>query len=129
MNSFVNGLVVTVALAATGSAAQQKLDPKQADAIRQRLEEVKDRLQLTPEQIERIRPILTTELERVRATLEKHDPQTRRGKIGVGRDLKQIQGEIEKQLKPILTKPQLQELARIREEFRGRIRAARGSGS
>ena len=65
-------------------------------------------------------------MERVKASRDKHDLQTRRGKIGLGRDLKQIQGETEKQLKPILSKPQMEELAKIRAEFRERIRASRG---
>jgi hypothetical protein len=65
-------------------------------------------------------------MEKVKAAREKNDPQTRSGKIGISRELKQIEGETEKQLKPILSKAQLQEVAKIRAEFRDRIRASRG---
>ncbi len=119
-------LALTMTLVASVSAVQQKVDPQRAEQIRQRLQEVKDRLQLTPAQLDKVRPIVATEMERVKASRDKHDLQTRRGKIGLGRDLKQIQGETEKQLKPILSKPQMEELAKIRAEFRERIRASRG---
>jgi hypothetical protein len=119
-------LALTMTLVASASAVQQRVNPQQAEQIRQLLQEVKDRLQVTPEQLEKVRPIVATELERMKASRDKHDLQTRRGKIGLGRDLKQIQGETEKQLKPILSKPQMDELAKIRAEFRERIRASRG---
>jgi hypothetical protein len=126
MTSVVKTLALALVLTVSGSASQQKLDPQQTEEIRQRLQEVKDRLKLTPTQLAKVRPIVTSEMEKVKAAREKNDPQTRSGKIGISRELKQIEGETEKQLKPILSKAQLQEVAKIRAEFRDRIRASRG---
>jgi len=96
-------------------ASQQPLEQ-----VRQRLEQIKDRLQLTPEQIEQVRPILIEELQQFRAVQQKYaeDDQNRRGRLKMARELRDVQSSADDKLKKILSKQQMDEMKKIREELR-----------
>jgi len=86
---------------------------------------MKDRLQLTPEQEEQVRPIFIDELRQLKALRDKYvnddaDQGRRRGRLKMARELKDIQKATDDKLKPILTSPQMDELKKIRQEWRER---------
>jgi hypothetical protein len=123
-------LIILVALLLIGSistpAAQEV--PEQA---RQRLEQIKERLKLTPEQIEQVRPIFADEIQKLKALRETHSGGaggSRRDRLKMGRELKRIQGEADDRLKKVLSKEQMQELKKIREESREKLRERRSNG-
>jgi Spy/CpxP family protein refolding chaperone len=89
---------------------------------RERLEEYGKRLNLTPEQREKIRPILEAELSRVREIRDKYQTETRRERRQMLRELRAVQEDIQKQIEPILTKEQKAEWKKIREERREELR-------
>lgn len=96
-----------------------------------RIEELKQRLQLTPEQVERMTPVLRREAEQMREVLRHFDRDSAslREKRKVARQLKSIRDEAAKQLEPILTPAQRKEFARIREERAKELRERlRGNG-
>lgn len=92
-----------------------------------RIQETIDRLELTPEQVEQVRPILQREMEKARAVLQNLDrtSSSRREKRKMARELKAIRNDVDDQLKGILTPGQMAELQRIREDRRQKLKAAR----
>ena len=122
-------LAVVLAIVAASPAmtgAQQPTDAQKAPA-QERMQKMKDRLQLTPEQVEQVRPILTEEMEQLRALRDKHrGEQSRRARLRAARELKDIQENTDKKLKKVLTKKQMDELKKIREENREQLRDRAG---
>jgi hypothetical protein len=90
------------------------------EQVRQRLEEIKDRLQLTPEQIEKVRPILVDELQQLRSVQQKYNSsdQNRRTRLKMARELRDIRSSADDKLQKILSRKQMEELRQIREELR-----------
>jgi Spy/CpxP family protein refolding chaperone len=93
--------------------------PEQA---RQRLEQIKERLTLTPEQVEQVRPILADEMQKLKALRESNSGGGRRDRRKMARELKEIQGDADDRLKKVLSKEQMQELKKLREESRQQLR-------
>jgi hypothetical protein len=134
---FVTGALLIVAMTLTRPAAAATLqDPtnnagqqqQQMERAKQRLQEVKDRLQLTPEQTDQIRPILMEEFQKLKAMRDKYGDgdgngsQRPRTRMKMGRELKSIQSETDDKLRTILSKQQMEELKKIREEWREQMR-------
>jgi len=115
MKRILNFATLFLILSAGLFASQQPLEQ-----VRQRLEQIKDRLQLTPEQIEQVRPILVDELQQFRAVQQKYadDDQNRRGRLKMARELRDVQSSADDKLKKILSKQQMDEMKKIREELR-----------
>jgi Spy/CpxP family protein refolding chaperone len=110
-----------------GAAAFQQPPDAQAPVVpeqaRQRLEQLKERLKLTPEQIEQVRPILSAEMEKLKALRESSSGGgSRRDRLKMARELKRIQDDADDQLKKVLSKEQMNELKKIREERRQQLR-------
>lgn len=69
--------LLTVCAAPIRAASQEhtpappKSEQAQAEQARERLERFKERLKLTPEQIERVRPVLVEEAQQLKALREK----------------------------------------------------------
>jgi Spy/CpxP family protein refolding chaperone len=105
--------------------------PAQQEAPR-RVEQLQNRLQLTPEQVQKIRPILEEEAEKLREIRAKYQGSTdRRSRAKMLRELQDVQQSIERRITPILTKEQQAEWKKIREERRAELReraAAKGKG-
>ena len=115
MKRILHVVTLFLILSAGLFASQQPLEQ-----VRQRLEQIKDRLQLTPEQIEQVRPILVDELQQFRAVQQKYadDDQNRRGRLKMARELRDVQSSADDKLKKILSKQQMDEMKKIREELR-----------
>jgi hypothetical protein len=96
--------------------------PGAAEQAGKRLEQIKTRLALTPEQVEEVRPILQDEVKKLKALRETHSGGGRRDRRKLGRELKGIQGETDDQLKKVLSKEQMKELKKLRDEWRQQLR-------
>jgi hypothetical protein len=105
-----------------GQEGQERNAPPGAEQARQRLEQIKERLALTPEQVEQVRPILQDEVQKLKALRETHSSGGRRDRRKLGRELKHIQGETDDQLKKVLSKEQMKELKKLRDEWRQQLR-------
>ena len=115
-------------IAASVSAQTSRTGGQSAEMAAERLEEIKARLKLTPEQEAAVKPILQREFEKARSVIQAldKDSASRREKRKAARELRTIRDDADRQLKTILTKEQLSELKRIREERREKLRSARG---
>jgi hypothetical protein len=113
-------------VAMPGVARAQSGEPSaQAERLQEKLDAVKGRLKLTPEQSEQLRPILTEELQQLRALREKYaaDGDTsRRDKRRMAKELRDIRKDTDEKLKRILSKEQMAEMEQIRKEWRQEIR-------
>lgn len=124
--SYLRLCTTTLFLFATAAlfAGQAADTPARVDRAQERLQELKERLQLTPEQSERVREILTTEMERLKAVQEKYkdEGQSRRGRRKMARELRDVQNSGNEKLRTILSKEQMEELEKIRAERRQEFR-------
>lgn len=123
---FVLALLLTSA--APAWARQDSRAPQQTEQIQQRIEELKERLDLTPEQIEQMRPVLEEELEKLKAVRAKYsgDSQSRGAKLRIARELRAVRSSADDRLRRILSKQQMDEMKKIREERRARLRGDQG---
>jgi TolA-binding protein len=117
------------AAAASASARAHAQEPAQgtstarADQARERLQEIQQRLALTPEQLEQVRPVFTEELQQLKAVRDKYaDDQNRRSRRKMAREMRDVQKAADEKLKKILTSKQMDELKTIREEWRKQMR-------
>jgi hypothetical protein len=100
----------------------------QTEEFRERLQEIRERLALAPDQEERVRPVLMEEMQKLKALREKYgnESQNRRTTVKMARELKEIRSAADDQLKQILTKRQMDELKKIREERRDELKSRSG---
>lgn len=128
MNYGVFVLALLLTSAAPAWARQDGSATRQTAQVQQRLEEIKERLALTPEQIEQIRPVLEDELRKLQELRDKSSgpEQGRRAKRRMARELREIQRTADERLSKILTKQQMDEMKKIREERRAELRARAG---
>jgi uncharacterized coiled-coil DUF342 family protein len=97
---------------ATGDGARR-------EAAELRIEELKERLQLTPEQESRLAPIIearNSKLRELRSSME--GDSSRRARMAALKEARKIQADFSEKIAPILTKEQQAEWEKIREEFR-----------
>ena len=115
--------MVLMSMPSAGAVQNSGTDPQQVEQVQQRLQEIKERLELTPEQIEKVRPLLTEEIQKLRALREKYDgeEQTLLVRLGMGRELRAVQNATDEELKKVLSKKQMEEVEKIREEGRERF--------
>jgi hypothetical protein len=106
----------------SGTAAQEPSAPAVPEQARQRIEQIKERLKLTPEQVEQVRPIFADEVQKLKALREKNSGGGRRDRRKMAREFKRIQGETDDQLKKVLSKEQMKELKALRDEWRQQMR-------
>jgi Spy/CpxP family protein refolding chaperone len=118
------GSIPTLTAAAAGQepTAPPAAPPAVPDQARQRLEQIKERLKLTPEQVEQVRPILSDEVQKLKALREANSGGSRRDRRKMAREFKRIQDEADDQLKKVLSKEQMNELKKLREERRQQLR-------
>ena len=92
-----------------------------------RLQELQQRLKLTDEQRQQIRPILEEEAAKAKDIRAAHQGDTsRRSRRAMLRALREVQQSAQKRISPILTKDQQSEWKKIREERRAEFRDQRG---
>jgi hypothetical protein len=117
-------LTLLLASAMTASAGQAKESQVNAEQVRERLEQIKVRLELTPQQVEQIRPVLEEEVQKLKAVRDKYsgrEPNVRT-RLQIARELRDIQSAGDEKLQKILSKKQMEEMKKIREEFREELR-------
>ena len=130
----VFGLAMGAALFAQDPPAKQQDKPSKSESDgpkddrvgqgQKRLAEVQARLKLTPEQQEKVRPIVIEEMKQLRAARDEMQSsgQRPRDRMKAGRKVRSIQDDTEAKLKPILSKEQMAEYKKIREERKAEIR-------
>jgi len=127
-------VLLTVCAAPTRAAFQEQTpappmgDQAQADQAKERLEQFKARLKLTPDQVEQVRPVLVEEVRQLKALRDKAGDtgQNRRARLKQARELRAIQDRTDDQLKTVLSKEQRNELKKIRQERREQLRDRAG---
>lgn len=103
--------------AAQGATAQRK------EQLQERLQKIKDRLELTPEQAGHVRPALTEEMQKLKLVRDKYSgDQNRRARLKMAREARGVQKDTDEKLQKIFTKKQMEEMKKIREEFRQQYR-------
>lgn len=90
----------------------------------ERMEALKTRLKLTPDQIEKIQPILQKEGEQLKALRPEggFPSLSRREKFKVGKEMKGVREQTDKELATVLSKDQMSELKKFRSEQRERMK-------
>ncbi|MDE3002043.1 MAG: hypothetical protein OXU33_10195 [Gemmatimonadota bacterium] len=128
------GMIVAAAVlvtSATQALAQGISDERLGDS-EERIEEFQTRLRLTDEQLEELRPVIAENSEKIRLALEEAGLQQggggasslgRRGRIRLGRQIRDIQEETDKKMREILMDEQLDEYEAIQAERREELRA------
>lgn len=134
----LTGLAALIAMLAVGSLAVAQ-DDRAAQAQKQ-MEQTIERLDLTDEQIERVKPILEETRASRQAIMARYGVDPDGGAVGgkklglrearaMRKELNQVQEETNAELKKILNAEQLKELEVIQQErsddMRERIRSAR----
>ena len=126
MNKLTHLLVLLIACAAFPSAATAS---PTAEEREQRMAQIVERLDLTDEQREQVRPIMKNSAKQRRAILDKHgvgpgqpkpDRQTKRA---IYNDMQPVRAETEQQLATVLSDEQMEEFRQIRQELRDEWRA------
>ncbi len=110
-----------VAMSLALCSATLAADPTgaQRQAMQTRVQELKDRLALTPEQEERLAPLLQERNARLEDLWSRHSADsTRREKRAMLREAKAIQADFTRQIRPILTPEQMREWEAFRKEAR-----------
>lgn len=121
-------LVLTLLLAPALLHGRAQDAPKKPEALQDRVEQLKDRLQLTPEQVEQVRPVLAEEFRQLQAIREKYaaGEGKRRARIKMGREMRGVLDAADEKLRKILSKSQMDQLEAMRKEARDRFRDAGG---
>lgn len=105
------------------SIAQQASSVPKPEEIRERVEAAKTRLKLTPDQTGRLESLLKEEAANLRAVESKYnnDPsiQARRARI---KEARVVQRNLREKLSRVLSKDQMTEWDKMREEARARAR-------
>lgn len=117
-----------IALLAIGSAMidtpAYAVEPtaEQREAIQVKIEELRARLALTPEQEEKIAPLVRERNEKLQALRGKSDPNASRSeKRALLQETRGIQDDFVARVEPLLTKEQIKEWEAIRQEARKEI--------
>ena len=103
---------------------------EQTDPNAGRMEELRERLQLTDEQFEKVRVILRGNIAKLREVLRKHNIErgaelSRQQRNDLAKDLRPIRQESDRQFAGVLTPEQMREFEKIRQEARERSKARR----
>ena len=111
-----------------GVAAAQapRIEAPSAEEVQQRLEAAKTRLDLTPEQEQRLRPIVEEEAKQLREIQQKYAGTTsRQDKRTALQEARAVQKDFRAKLEGILNPEQLSEWDEMRSEARERFRQRR----
>ena len=103
--------------------AQQSGTTDRAAQAQERLDQLKTRLKLTPEQTEELKPIVKQEVEEMRAVRERLGSDTSgRGRATMLREMKGVQEKYTPQINAILTPEQQQEWKKIKDERKQQLK-------
>lgn len=121
-NSVMYPVIVALAVlvAAPSSAAEAEPSKEQRQqAAELKIEELKERLKLTPEQEQRLAPLVQDRNAKLKALRERSgDAPSRRERRAMLKEARGIQENFIEQVEPVLTKEQFKEWEAIRTELR-----------
>lgn len=111
-------LALTVALS-NAALAQDAAAGSQQQAMQMKIQELKDRLALTPEQEQQLQPLLEERNAKLRDLWAQHDPNaSRREKRQMLSQARAIQQDFTQKIQPILTPEQMKKWEDFRKEAR-----------
>ena len=124
--------IVSLMASLTTSLAQQA-DPDRVAELEARVEQTRERLNLTDEQVAQIEPILESSFEASMLVLENHGidlsvPRDQRERPGfrkmraIAKDMKAVRQETAEEMAEILSVEQMEEYRKIQEERRAELR-------
>ncbi|WP_461535057.1 hypothetical protein [Spongorhabdus nitratireducens] len=126
------GLLLTILLTNAGltSAAAPEISDEQREKIEQQLQDTKARLKLTPEQEAKLTPILEASREKRMEVFEKYGlgnsgerkKLSFREKRALGKEMKTLRTETNKQVKEVLSEDQYNEYLVIQDERKQKMR-------
>jgi len=124
----VASLAWLVLAAAPAIHAQDADKQEKIEKLEDRLADWKQRMNLSPQQVEQVRPIVVDELRKAGAeiTVYHDSKQLPRDKLRLARDLKKIRDDSDQRLKPILTGAQMETLKMIRAETKDELKDKAG---
>lgn len=110
----------------SGSAAVQAQTEKpdvNKEEIQKRMMEAKERLQLTDEQVEAIKPLFRTEAEKLRTIRAKYgENPSKKDKRNMMREMKPVQESFNAGMEKILTPDQMKIWKEMKEERKARMK-------
>ena len=113
------GLILSAAVAAEATDEQKQ-------EMSQRVENLKARLKLTPEQEEKLGPLVKEEAQKLKAIREKHKGDTSRaGKKQMMQEAKPVRDHFNQEVEKILTPEQMAEWKKIKEEKKEELKERR----
>jgi hypothetical protein len=116
-------LFAFLALTAFAVTPAAELTEDQQQALETKVQELRERLALTPEQEQKITPLLEARNQKLRELRAKYgDNPSLRDKRAMLREGKAIQEGFDAQLRPILTTEQMSEWQKVRDEMRANAR-------
>lgn len=126
-------LLLAMPLYAQDTESEEKaMIDKASERFRAQLQETEERLQLTDEQPETVRPILEEATRQRQAVLEKHgvdlegtekaDRPGRRTLRRMRNDLQEVNKETQRELEDVLTSEQMKQWEALQEERRAEMR-------
>jgi hypothetical protein len=119
MKTLVGIVAILLATTLPARADQPGRDPQELERVQQRFHEVQDRLALTPEQAEQVRPVVTGMLEIMKAVRDDYGAgdHSRSSRRRMARELRGIRAHADERLKLFLSRAQMEELKAIRREW------------
>ena len=116
-----------LAVGITAFPQQQAGSEQRTAQAHERIAQLQARLKLTPDQAEKLKPVIQKEVEELRAVREQHSSDTsRRGKAKMLQAMRDVQGKYEDEIAAILTPEQKQEWKKIKEERKQEMKQKRG---
>jgi Spy/CpxP family protein refolding chaperone len=98
-----------------------------ASQAQERLAELQTRLKLTPDQTEKLRPVIQQEMAELKAVKDKYAMDTsHNGRKNMFRDMKKVQEKYSGQIAAVLTPEQQSEWKKIKEERKQEYKEKRG---
>ncbi len=131
MKALVGILAVLLATTFSTLAGEPERDPQRLERVQQSFQELNVRLSLTPEQAAQVRPVLADMIEIMKAVRDDYgvENQSRRSRRRMSRELRAIRSHADARLKQVLSRAQMEELRKIRREWRDEFRGVVASGT
>jgi hypothetical protein len=125
LKSLIGTVIVIGLLCAAFPAGAPAAEPTdtQRQAMELKIQELRDRLALTPEQEEKLTPLVQARNDKLRELFSRYDADSsRREKRAMFSEARAIQEDFSEKLKPILTTQQMNEWEAFRKEARAEAR-------
>jgi hypothetical protein len=119
LRSLLFVLVAAASIATPSIPSAAEPSDAQRQAIETKVQDLRERLALTPEQEQQLVPLLEARNAKLQELFANRDPDaSRREKRALLNEAKAIQDDFDKQIAPILTKEQMKQWQEFRKEAR-----------